>query len=211
MIGGGLICWTRLQRGGAREPRTPACRTDREAWAIGESRGARMRWLAVKYTVEKLTCLRRSQVIVMVLTTMSTVLFCSALIRSADDRMRYSTCDGVPKMSRATSPAMSTSKPVISPVIGSRKREQVAADVQADDEPAAVADRRRRPRRPRPWLVNGRRLAVRSQFVVAGFGRLRRLGRQLLPCRPGSAAPASAPAAAIVYSVWPQPASSASP
>ena len=29
--------------------------------------------------------------------------------RSADDRIRYSTCDGVPKMSRATSPAMSTS------------------------------------------------------------------------------------------------------
>ena len=82
---------------------------------------ARIRWLAFRYTVEKLTSFLRSQVMVMVLTTTSTWLFCSAAMRSADDRMRYSTCDGLPKMSRAISPAMSTSKPVISPVIGSRK------------------------------------------------------------------------------------------
>src|SRR3954452_18286934 len=116
------------------------------AWAIGESRGARIRWLATRYTVEKLTSFLRSHVMLIVLTTMSTWLFCSAVTRSADDRMRYSTCDGVPKMSRATSPAMSTSKPVISPVSGSpagarpADAEQLAADVEADDQPAAGLD-----------------------------------------------------------------------
>ncbi len=107
---------------------------------IGESRGARMRCAASRYTVEKLTTLRRSQVMVIVLTTTSTSPFCSAVIRSADDRIRYSTCDGLPKMSRATSPAMSTSKPTISPVIGSRKLNRLLPMSKPDDQPAACAD-----------------------------------------------------------------------
>ena len=64
--------------------------------------------------MEKFTSLRRSQVMVMVLTTTSTWEVCNAVMRSAADKIRYSTCDGLPKMSRATSPAMSTSNPVMS-------------------------------------------------------------------------------------------------
>ena len=134
-----------------------------------ESRAVRIRWYPVKYTVEKFTCFRRSQVIVMVLTTISTELFCKAVIRSADERIRYSTADGVPKMSRATSPAMSTSKPVISPVIGSRNENRL------------LPMSRPTSRRPRclieataasaaALLENGRRLAVRSQSFSAGSG-----------------------------------------
>ena len=43
-----------------------------EACLIGESRGARIRWLADRYSVEKLTSFLRSQVMLIVFTTMST-------------------------------------------------------------------------------------------------------------------------------------------
>src|SRR6478736_6777635 len=92
-----------------------------EALVIIESRAARIRWLADRYSVEKFTSFLRSQVMLMVLTTMSTWLFCSAVTRSADDRMRYSTGDGGPKMSRATSPATASPNPVSSRVMGSGK------------------------------------------------------------------------------------------
>src|SRR5690242_21652892 len=98
MIGGGVISWIRCSDvvPFATHTRLP----DRSIGCeIAESRGASIRWLALKYTVEKPTCFLRSQVMVIVLTTTSTWLFCSAEMRSADDRMRYSTCDGVPKMS----------------------------------------------------------------------------------------------------------------
>ena len=77
MIGGGVICWMRCSDvvPFATHTRLP----DRsDGCEIVESRGARIRWLALKYTVEKLTSFLRSQVIVMVLTTTSTWLFCSA-------------------------------------------------------------------------------------------------------------------------------------
>ena len=105
----------------------------------------------------------------MVLTTMSTVLFCSAVIRSAEDRMRYSTADGVPKMSRATSPAISTSKPVISPVIGSRKENRLLPM----SRPTSSRPRSRiaaTAASASALLGNGRRLAVRSQLFSPGFG-----------------------------------------
>src|SRR3954462_15641919 len=102
MIGGGVICWIRSSDvvPFTTHTRLPDRSDGRE---IDESRDARIRWLAFRYTVEKPTCFLRSQVMVMVFTTTSTWLFCSAAIRSADDRMRYSTCDGLPKMSRAIS------------------------------------------------------------------------------------------------------------
>ena len=123
----------------------------------------------------------------MVLTTMSTWLFCSAVMRSADDRMRYSTCDGVPKMSRATSPAMSTSKPVISPVIGSRKLNRL------------LPMSRPTMSRPRSRIVGdgvvglglgGERPQARGQVavVVGVVRRQRQLGRAAPPCPPASAA-----------------------
>ncbi len=134
----------------------------------------------------------------MVLTTMSTVLFCSAVIRSADDRIRYSTCDGVPKMSRATSPAMSTSKPVISPVIGSRNENRLLPMSRPTIS------------RPRSRIVGDGGVGVglvgeRPQaggavaVVVARVRRAGRLGRQLGHPGRGRAAPASAPAAPSVY------------
>ena len=123
---------------------------------------------------------------VMVLTTTSTWLFCSAAIRSADDRMRYSTWDGLPKMSRAISPAMSTSKPVISPVIGSRKenrllpmsRPTISLPRLRIVETAASAS---------ALLVNGRRLAVRLQSPSSAGARAGSGGISSMPAGVGGA------------------------
>jgi hypothetical protein len=106
---------------------------------------------------------------VIVLTTISTVLFCRAAIRSAEDRMRYSTADGLPKMSRATSPAISTSNPVICPLIGSRKENRLL--------PTSKPTSRRLRSRIAATAASacarvgkGRRLAVRSQLFWSGSG-----------------------------------------
>ena len=123
----------------------------------------------------------------MVLTTMSTVLSSRAVIRSAEDRMRYSTAVGVPKMSRATSPAMSTSNPLITPVIGSRKENRLL--------PMS------RPTISRPRLRiaataasasalvgKGRRLAVRSQLSGSSSGgRASSTGSSSIPAGVGGA------------------------
>ena len=168
MIGGGVICWSRLSDVVplATHTRLP----DRSpGWRIGESRGARMRWFALRYTVEKFTSSLRAQVMVMVLTTTSTSLFSSAETRSAEDRIRYSTWAGVPKMSRAISPAMSTSKPVISPVIGSRKLNRLLPM----SRPTISRPRFRMlatASSASSSVSNGRRLAVRSQSSSAGVG-----------------------------------------
>lgn len=105
----------------------------------------------------------------MVLTTTSTWEVCNAVMRSAADKIRYSTCDGLPKMSRATSPAMSTSNPVMSPVIGSRKLNRLLPMSSPTIN------------RPRSWILataasasalvrNGRKLAVGLQSWLAASG-----------------------------------------
>ncbi len=146
-----------------------------------------MRWLADRYSVEKFTCLRRSQVMLMVFTTMSTWLFSSAASRSAEDRMRYSTWDGVPKMSRATSPAISTSNPVISPVIGSRKENRLLPM----SSPTINRPRLRMfstALSASAGLENGRRLAVRSQSSLSGnFGGTASGGDSSIPAGVGGA------------------------
>ena len=119
--------------------------------------------------MEKFTSLRRSQVMVMVLTTTSTSDFCSAVTRSSADRIRYSTWDGAPKMSRAISPAMSTSKPVISPVIGSRKLNRLLPM----SSPTISLPRARMSATAASasaLLRNGRRLAVGLQSWLASSG-----------------------------------------
>ena len=143
----------------------------------------------------------------MVLTTMSTWLFCSAAMRSADDRMRYSTCDGVPKMSRATSPAMSTSKPVISPVIGSRKLNRLLPM----SRPTMSLPRLRMlatAASASALVGNGRRLA--GAVVLGGGDGLHGFRGQPPPCPPASAAPASRPARGSAVRPALQPASTAS-
>src|SRR4029079_8523569 len=71
MIGGGVICCIRSRDVVPLATHTrPPDRSD--GCEIDESREARIRWLAFRYTVEKPTCFLRSQVMVMVLTTTST-------------------------------------------------------------------------------------------------------------------------------------------
>src|SRR5699024_5640203 len=74
MIGGGAIRRIRLRLVVPRATHTRL--PDRSFdWVIEESRGIRIRWWAVRYTVEKFTSLRRSQLIDIDFTTMSTLLF----------------------------------------------------------------------------------------------------------------------------------------
>jgi len=115
----------------------------------------------------------------MVLTTTSTSDFCNAVTRSRSTGSGTRLCDGAPKMSRAISPAMSTSKPVISPVIGVAKAEQVAADIEPDDQPAAGPDIGNRG--VRVGLIGERAQAGGRVAVLAGIvGRQRGLGRHLV-------------------------------
>ena len=164
MTGGGSISWMRCSDV---VPFTAHTRLpDRsDAWAIARVAGRQDPLVGRRGTRwRSSTSFLRSQVMLMVLTTMSTWLFCSAVIRSADDRMRYSTCDGVPKMSRATSPAMSTSKPVISPVIGSRKLSRLLPM----SRPTMSLPRLRMlatAASASAFVGNGRRLAVQSVVV----------------------------------------------
>ena len=64
---------------------------------------------------------QRTQVIVMLRTTMSTRFSCRALIRSAAEITISSTLLGSPKIAWATVLAMSMSKPSICPVSGFRE------------------------------------------------------------------------------------------
>ena len=92
-------------------------------------------------------------------------------MRSAEERMRYSTADGLPNMSRATSPAISMSNPAISPVTGSRKENRLLPM----SSPTSSRPRwRMDATAASAWalLGNGRRLAVRSQvFSPVSGGR----------------------------------------
>lgn len=78
------------------------------------------RWSVSKYGSENVTSFARSQVMLIVLTTRSTVSFSSAVVRPAEEMMRYSTRLGSPSMPPAISRAIATSNPFISPVAVSR-------------------------------------------------------------------------------------------
>ena len=112
---------------------------------------------------------------------------------------------GVPKMSRATSPAMSTSKPVISPVIGSRNENRLLPM----SRPTISRPRSRilaTAASASALLGNGRRLAVRSQLSSSGLGGCGGSGGSLgHPGRGGRRQRRHR--RRHVYSVWPQPAS----
>ena len=106
--------------------------------------------MAVRYTVEKLTSFLRSQVMVIVLTTMSTWLFCSA--RDPVGRRQDPVLD---LRRRAEDVARDLAGDVdveTGDLAGDRvaEGEQVAADVEADDQPCRGCGCSRPPRRRRP-------------------------------------------------------------
>ena len=94
-------------------------------------------------------------------------------------------------MSRETSPAISTSNPVMSPVIGSRKDSKLLRCQPTISRPlarmvaTAASDA--------TLLVNGRRLAVGSQLFVVRLRSDGERGEPTPPCRPGWARPVLAP------------------
>ena len=129
----------------------------------GESFGTSSRWLASKYTVENAISSARAQVIVVAFARMSTVSFCTALMRSGSDSRRKSTLSGSPRRSRATSRAMSTLKPCSSPDTGSRKLNGLVLW----STPTINRPRRCIASTAGPPAVDGRRLAVASQLSTA--------------------------------------------
>jgi hypothetical protein len=129
---------------------------------------------ASKYWLEKKTCCHRAQFMVIVAATMSTLPSLTYGIRWADVTATNWTCScQSPKMAVAISLMMSTSKPLISPVVASRNPNRYVfwltpatsrplATILAMVEPAGIAPGRGR-------VPVGRRLARASQAGGAAW------------------------------------------